>query len=117
MNTQKKASLNLVIPIYFDEGLVSFDKFLLKMAEIMELKADEFENNTTIEQRKGIIRNLLRNKKHPLIYLDNFETVSLILNQGTSHEEKQTAMQITNFLNNNVPSDNTSILVTSREKE
>ena len=115
----KEGIFDFVIPIYFDEGLLSFDKFLLQMAEIFGLKADDFVLNTTLEQRKDIIRDLLTNRKHPLIYLDNFETVSLVLNQKTGSETResiQNAREITDFLNNIVPSENTSILVTSREK-
>ena len=115
-----KGIFDLVIPIYFGEGLLSFDKFLWQMAEIMGVKSVDFELNTTIEQRKDIIRGLLSKKKHPLIYLDNFETVSLILNNMTNLETKesiQNANQITYFLNNIAPSENTSILVSSREKK
>ena len=115
----KEDIFDLVIPIYFDEGLIPFDKFLLQIAEIFGLKKDSFEINTTMEQHKDIIRDLLSNKKHPLIYLDNFETVSLILNEETSENSKElklNARQITDFLNNTIPADNTSVLVTSRER-
>ena len=111
---------DFVIPIYFDEGLISFDKLLLQMAEIFGLRANEFESDTTIQERKGIIRGLLGKRKHPLIYLDNFETVSMILNKKTVLEPKesiQNANQITDFLNNIIPLENTSILVTSRERK
>ena len=60
----KEGIFDLMIPIYFDEGLISFDKLLVQMAEILGLKADEFESGTTIEQRKGIIRDLLKSKTH-----------------------------------------------------
>jgi tetratricopeptide (TPR) repeat protein len=116
----KEGIFDLVIPIYFDEGLLPFDKFLLQMAEIFGLRANEFESNNTIQERKDIIRGLLGKRKYPLIYLDNFETVSLILNDKTSsdtQESIQNANQITDFLNNIVPLENTSILVTSREKK
>ena len=115
----KEDIFDIVIPIYFDEGLLPFDKFLLQIAQIMGVKANDFELNTTIEQRKDKIRGLFQRKKHPLIYLDNFETVSMILNKKTSSETKVSilnAKQITDFLNNVIPLDNTSILVTSRER-
>jgi hypothetical protein len=78
-----------VVPIYFDEGLIPFDKFLLQIAEILGLKADSFETKTSIEERKGIVRGLLNSRRHPLIYLDNFETVSLILNKEASTNSKE----------------------------
>jgi tetratricopeptide (TPR) repeat protein len=116
----RESIFDLVIPIYFDEGLIAFDKFLLQIAEIFGMKADDFELNNTIERHKNIIRDLLDNRKHPLIYLDNFETVSWILNSDmnvNSEQSRLNARQITDFLNNTIPADNTSILVTSRERK
>ena len=106
-----KGIFDFVIPIYFDEGLIQFDKFLLQLVEPFAIKPESFENNT-VDEKKGIIRDLLVTKKHPLVYLDNFETVSLILNTHTGTEEsKETASQIRDFLDNIIPTDNTSILL------
>ncbi|MGC1931967.1 MAG: TIR domain-containing protein, partial [Candidatus Nitrosopolaris sp.] len=114
----KEGLFDFVIPIYFDEGLIPFDKFLLQIAETLGLKANTFETNTNIEQRKNIVRDLLSKRKHSLIYLDNFETVSLILNMEASNRElKQNAKHIIDFLDNIIPANNTSVLVTSRERK
>jgi tetratricopeptide (TPR) repeat protein len=55
------------------------------------------------------------------LYLDSFETVSLILNMNmksinSNRELKQYAKQIIDFLDNFIP-DNTSVLLTTRERK
>ena len=51
-------------------------------------------------------------KHHPLIYLDNYETISYQLNDKSKRQPSQSAADISNFLNNNIPN-NTSLLLTS----
>ena len=84
------------------------------MAENLGIPVDEFDKYTNIEDRKSIVRNALSGKSHPLIFADNYETVSYELNDK-SKEPSQNAIDISNFLNDNTPN-NTSILLTSREK-
>jgi hypothetical protein len=116
----KEDLFDLVIPIYFGERLTQFDEFLLQQAEILGLKPDSFERNN-MEERKNILRDLLNKRKHSLIYLDNFETVSLILNMEIGNNEnreiKQNSRKIIDFLDNVIPANNTSVLVTSRERK
>ena len=63
------------------------------------------------------IRNALCEKEHPLIFIDNFETVSLAINHSKPQEvsEIEDARQIKDFLNNSIP-ENTSLFLTSRER-
>jgi tetratricopeptide (TPR) repeat protein len=118
---EKEGLFDLVIPIYFsDVAPMSFSDFLLNIAKSLFDVNDinEFEK-LDIEQRKTVIYNFLsQRKKHPLIFLDSYETVSYILNdkkQTTFAEYLDDARNISYFLNNNLPS-NTSVLVTSRER-
>ena len=45
------------------------------MAQAMGIPVEEFDKND-IEERKKIVRCALSRKHHPLIYLDNYETIS-----------------------------------------
>jgi tetratricopeptide (TPR) repeat protein len=109
---------DLAIPIYFDVGIIQFEKFLSDFAEKTGLKVDEFEKITSIEDLKGTIRNLLSKRKHPLIYLDNFETISQVVNGQVQVKESELAAaeNTTDFLNNVIPSSNTSVLLTSTNR-
>jgi tetratricopeptide (TPR) repeat protein len=105
-----------IVPIYFSRGILSFSSFLSKMAERMKMPIADFEKESDIEKRKQIIKNLLKSKRHPLLYLDNYESVSFELNKhrmDKNHKPSEEALQIEYFLNN-IPA-NTSILLTSRE--
>jgi len=95
----------------FSEFLSNITKSFLDVNQI-----GEFEK-LDIEQQKTVIYNTLSQKKHPLLFLDNYETVSYILNdqRQTTTEQYDEDVNISNYLNNEIPS-NTSVLVTSREK-
>ena len=84
------------------------------MAEYIGIPANEFDKYANIEDRKSIVRDALSRKSHPLIFVDNYETISYELNDKLK-ESSQSAIDINNFLNDNIPN-NTSILLTSREK-
>jgi hypothetical protein len=90
-------------------------QFLSNMAESIGISIMEPDEYDKIEDQKAILRNILSEKHHPLIYLDNYETISYELNDK-SKSPSQNAVNISNLLNDNIPN-NTSILLTSREKE
>ncbi len=106
--------VDLVLSIYFsaDASLMSFDQFLLKVAENMGINLQQFEG-MDLRKKKDFVYGFLAKREQPLIYLDNYETVSMSINDE-SKEPNQDAVDISDFLNNGLPS-NTSILVTSRE--
>ena len=110
---EKEGILDIVIPIYFDSGLKPLSQVLSNLAECIGMAVNEFDKYS-IEDRKSIVRNALSRKSHPLIFADNYETISYELNDK-SKEPSQNAINISNFLNDNIPN-NTSILLTSREK-
>jgi tetratricopeptide (TPR) repeat protein len=105
---------DLVIPIYFDVGLISFSDFLSFLAKSTGgVPIQDFEKHT-VEDRNVIISNILSQKNHPLIFADMYETVSAEINDRTK-QPPQSVIDINFFLNNNLPP-NTSILLTSRER-
>jgi tetratricopeptide (TPR) repeat protein len=110
---EKNEIIDLVIPVYFaDVGLMSIEQFLVKIADGLNVNLQWFEK-LDIDGRKQTIYKSLNQRKHPVLYLDNYETVSYILNDQ-SKEPLQDAIDISDFLNNGLPI-NTSILLTSRE--
>jgi tetratricopeptide (TPR) repeat protein len=119
---EKEGLLDMVVPIYFsDVSLMSFSNFLLNIAKSFLDISDinEFEK-LEIEQRKTVIYNFFaQRKRHPLLFLDNYETVSYILNdrnqQINSTEQYEEAVKISDYVNNELPP-NISVLVTSRER-
>ncbi len=116
---EKEGLFDLVIPAYFsDISIMTFSAFLLHISKsFLDIhQIGEFEK-LDIEQRKTVIYNLLSQKKHPLLFLDNYETISYILNdkEKITVENAEDARKISYFLNNEIPS-NTSVLVTSRER-
>jgi len=117
---EKEWLFDLVVPLYFsDVAYMSFSDFLLNIDKsFLDVnQIGDFEK-LDIEQRKTVIYNFLLQRKHPLLFLDNYETVSYILNdkkQTTFTEYLDDARNISYFLNNTLPS-NTSILVSSRER-
>ncbi len=70
-----------------------------------------------IDERKNIIRTILEEKIRPIIFLDNFETISYPINDAkrSNQQPSEDAVNIKYFLNNEMPK-NTSILITSRER-
>ncbi len=119
---EKENIFDIVIPIYFDAGLMTFSQFISRMAEklmISSMKISDFEKKERIEERKEVIRNTLTEKTHPLIFADNFETISYPINAANTNYQKQQppedAIKIKYFLNNEIP-ENTSVLITSRER-
>jgi hypothetical protein len=50
------------------------------MAESIGISIREPDEYDKIEDQKAILRNILSEKHHPLIYLDNYETISYELN-------------------------------------
>ena len=119
---EKEGIFDVVIPIYFDSGIMTFDEFLSEVSRKLFLnrkQKTEFQS-VGVEERKDIIRNALLGRTHPLIYADNFETLSFVINNAKSAEKEQprqleAARLIKNFLNNEIP-ENTSVLLTSRER-
>jgi GTPase SAR1 family protein len=117
---EKEGLFDLVIPVYFsDVTKMTFSDFLLDIAKVLDIDIREFEK-LDIENRKNrIYRYLFQRKSPSLLYLDNYESISYLLNYNNSENDKQqskeNAINISYFLNNNLPT-NVSILVSSRER-
>ena len=105
-----------IIPLYFSIIGVSFDSFLFSIAKNLNLSAHEFENLTLEEKEQILIDGLVESKNHPLLFLDNYETISGILKRSNidefSERQYENAVQINNLLNR-LPS-NITIILTSR---
>jgi tetratricopeptide (TPR) repeat protein len=124
---EKEGIFDLVIPIYLDR-MITFDQFLIKMADKLGISQTDFQKYD-VDERKGIITNALSDRNKPLILVDNFETILYAIPTSVTDYDKEyngstdiasfssedNAIQIKYYLNNNIP-DNTSILVTSRER-
>ena len=113
----KEKIFDFVCPLYFFGSIPSFSSFLIQIAERLELSITEFEKENDVNKRKRIIIRSLKNKKNPLIYLDNYETISLDINKqrfDKKHKPSPDSFQIEYFLKNEI-SENTTILLTSRE--
>ena len=110
---EKEGIFDLVIPIYLDSGVIAFDEFLLKIAAKIGMPQSQFERYEDIDERKEIITDMLSKKSNPLILVDNFETLLYAI--SSSSYTKDNAKEIKYYLDNNIP-DNSSILVTSRER-
>ena len=112
---------DLVIPVYF-ESVLTFESFLLEMANSLNLPIDQFEKKGLEERRQLIIDSLGQGEfKHSLIYADNYETIARVLamKDGSApaskeEERKDNARMINAFLET-LPS-NTAVLLTSRER-
>ena len=114
---EEEKLFDLVIPLYFDRGGITLSALISKIAESLRISTIEFEKETDMKKRTEAVKATLNTKKHPLIYLDNYEKISLDLNKqnmDTSHTPSEDAKQIEYFLKNNLPN-NVSILLTSRE--
>jgi hypothetical protein len=100
---------------------MSFSGFLLNIANsFLDINDIQIFEKMDIENQKKVIYNFFsERKKHPLLFLDNYETESYILNdrnlQTTPTEQYEEAVNISYFLNNELPS-NTSVLITSRDR-
>ncbi len=107
--TKKDEKLfDIIIPIYFSKGVPSFLDFLTNIAQNLKIKPEEFDS-LTIEEKKNILYSTLSDINNPLLFLDNYETIS----DNKDMSKKDFAMDISFFLNNEVPQ-NTAILLTSR---
>jgi hypothetical protein len=104
-----EGKFDVVIPVYFSKGLIPFGTFLSKLAEGL---GKEFLVEF-VEAQRQIIRSELSKRQNPLLYLDNYETISYDIN-NKDKKPPEDAIKINYFLNNNIPH-NTSILLTSRE--
>jgi len=123
---EKEGIFDLVVPVYFsDVSSMSFSDFLSNIAKsLFDINYMQVFEKLDIEGRKKSIQNFLsQRRKHPLLFLDNYETISYIINDKIKNtnttaatvEQYDQSINIGNFINNELPS-NTSILVTSREK-
>jgi tetratricopeptide (TPR) repeat protein len=125
--------IDLVIPVYFSATLsytvigndastnginsISFRKFLNDIGfylirtltlPIKEQEFDQFSINTC----QHTICEALGKIKHPILYCDNFETLSSLIEEN---KRDQNAKSIIDFLNNQLPI-NVSLLITSRNR-
>ncbi len=116
---EKAGLFDLVVPIYFsDVSRMTFSAFLLHIAKsLFDVNDIQVFEKMDVEQRKTVIYNFLSQRNCPLLFLDNYETVSYILNdeRQVTTEQYDEAVNISNYLNNEIP-DNISVLITSRER-
>jgi tetratricopeptide (TPR) repeat protein len=127
---EKDKIIDLVVPVYLapyshfekriDGGThvitnITFRNFLNDIGfylienKILPLSKQQFED-LDVNDCKSKINNLLSAKKHPILYCDNFETVSSALENEKNYLEIR---NIFNFVNDEL-SRNTSVLLTSR---
>ena len=126
--------IDLVIPVYFSATMssamvnvndttisshsISFRKFLndigFYLIRTSHLQRTEQEfNQLFIDACRIQIYEALAKIKHPILYCDNFETLSFYIEENTKDQD---AKSIVNFLNNKLPP-NVSILITSRNRK
>jgi tetratricopeptide (TPR) repeat protein len=98
---------DLIIPVYFAEAGISLNSFLSSIAKRFNIQMNKFDAMEPLDRREYLINNLGRSNTHPLIFADNYETVSAVLKSPSKDAE-----QINGFLQS-VP-DNTAIILTSR---
>lgn len=102
---EKEGLFDLVIPIYFsDVTVLFFSDFLLGLAKVLNIDIREFEK-LDVENRKNSIYSYLFQRKSPaLLYLDNYESISYLLNYNNlekdkkQQQSKEDAINIINFL-------------------
>ncbi len=94
----------------FKRFLTEIGSELIKQNILQQISEQDFEQ-LDINKGKSLIYDALATKNYPILYCDNFETLSNELEEkkGGNKDIKD----IFNFLNGELPS-NTSILVTSR---
>ena len=132
----KEAITDLVVVVYLSEiastistednyhdksnrlTVLSFRRFLdaigseLIKQSILQISEQDFEQ-LDIKKCKSIVYNALETKKHPILYCDNFETLSNAVEEERKGDNNEEIKEIFNFLNKEISS-NASILVTSR---
>ena len=98
--------------------ILIFKKFLQEICSelikqrILEISQQQLEQ-IDVEDCKSHIYNIFSTAKRPLLDRDNFETLSSILEDNKGEQDIKA---IFNFLNNEFPQ-NTSILITSRNRK
>jgi tetratricopeptide (TPR) repeat protein len=110
---QSEDIFDLIIPIYFAELGISLNSFLSSIAKTLNISLVDFDKLELQDRKQFLIDTLGRSYTHPLIFVDNYETISGVLKDNPSHAKYNEAVQINSFLKR-VPSNNTSILLTSR---
>jgi tetratricopeptide (TPR) repeat protein len=113
---QSEDVFDLIIPIYFAEQGISLNSFLSSIAKTLNISLVDFDKLELQDRKQFLIDTLGRSRTHPLIFLDNYETISGVLKDNPSHAKYNEAVQINSFLKR-VPSNNTSTLLTSRLKK
>jgi tetratricopeptide (TPR) repeat protein len=100
---------NYIIPIYLEQG-ASFESFISEISRRLGIYSNEFCKEN-LEIRRQILLEALARAKHPLIFLDNYETISEVSENDSIPDD---TMKINGFLES-IPS-NTQIILTSRYK-
>jgi tetratricopeptide (TPR) repeat protein len=110
---QCEVMFDLIIPIYL-QSVMTITSFLSLIAKSLNLPLDEF-NKQDVEERKQILIDTLgTDKLHPLIFLDNYETISGTLSNNPLLLSYNDPQQINSFLKR-IPQ-NTSVILTSRQR-
>jgi tetratricopeptide (TPR) repeat protein len=110
--SQSNASTTLIISITFKKFLNDIGFYLIKK-NILSLSEQAFDQ-LDIENAKSEVYEVLSSKKYPILYCDNFESLSSMVEDRERNDQEINS--IFNFLNNELPS-NTSILITSRNRK
>jgi len=84
---EKEGIFDLVIPIYLDAGMITFDQFLLRLADKLGMSQSQFEKYD-VDERKGTITNALSDR-NPLILVDNFETILYAISSSVTDYDKE----------------------------
>ena len=104
-----ETTFDLIIDNYFGSD-PDFASFLSDIARKLQLLSPEF-TSLEVNDRIDYIKNFLAKFSRPLIYLDNYETISDALTLGG---KQNNAIRINSFLEG-IPK-NTCILLTSRQR-
>jgi tetratricopeptide (TPR) repeat protein len=97
------------IQTYLEQG-VTFGSFISDIARQLPIFSSEFYKEG-LETRRQLLLEALARAKHPLIFADNYESISKFSDNNTITNDSK---RITSFLES-VPS-NTRIILTSRNK-
>jgi hypothetical protein len=76
---QCEEMFDLIIPIYFAELGISLNSFLSSIAKSLNIDEAEFDKLQLEEQKQFLIDTLGKSNTHPLIFADNYETISGVL--------------------------------------
>lgn len=112
---QSEGIFDLVIPVYFAELGANLDSFLFTIAKSLNVPKGQFVKMELLDDRKQfLIDTLGSSNTHPLIFADNYETVTRELKNNAQPNQMKynDAVQINSFLKR-VPH-NTSIILTSQ---